>query len=411
MEKLAIEGGPKAVMPDLPGRFSVGLEEKAALDVLFDKAAETGKTPGYSGPEEEAFCQEFAALYGVKHADGVNSGTNSVYVALKALNLPLFSEVVVGCVTDPGGMMPIVAVNCIPVPADTEPDSMNAGAEQIEARITERTSAILVAHIGGEPADMPAIMKVAEKYNLPVVEDNSQSHLATINGKYAGTFGRYGAFSLMFGKLMCVGGQGGAVICNSDEDYWAARRAADRGKPFGLPAGSTNCVASLNCNMDEVHATIGRVQIKKVAGIVARRQAAVAMLRKKGLEELQCVSIPQLRPGFVNTYWFWWLKFEAEKARCTKEEYCAALIAEGVDAMVDYSAGIPPTQTWFQNRCSEFPWNNPLYKGDAGADYPIPNALRNNRERFRIRILESFGETETDQIAEAFRKVDAFYRK
>ena len=168
--QLAINGGPMAA-PDLPNRFHFGKEEKAAADALFDKSIATGNAIGYNGPEEEAFGKEFAEYLGGGYADGVNAGTNSVYVALKSLNLPPFSEVIVGCVTDPGGMMPIVELNCIPVPADTEPGSFNAGAEQIEARITERTSAIVVAHIAGEPADMPGIMKVAEKYNLPVVED------------------------------------------------------------------------------------------------------------------------------------------------------------------------------------------------------------------------------------------------
>ena len=148
--------------------------------------------------------------------DSRNCGTNSVYGALAALNLPPFSEVIVGCVTDPGGMMPIVINNCIPVPADTALGSFNTGAKEIEACITLRTSAIVVAHIGGEPADMPAIMKVAKKHNLPVVEDCAQPHMAKINGKNVGTFGRYGAFSLIFGKHMCTGGQGGAVICNTE---------------------------------------------------------------------------------------------------------------------------------------------------------------------------------------------------
>ena len=130
---------------------------------MFDKSIATGNAIGYNGAEEEAFGKEFAEYLGGGFADGVNAGTNAVYVALKSLDLPPFSEVIVGCVTDPGGMMPIVELNCIPVPADTEPGSMNTGAREIEARITERTSAIVVAHIAGEPADMPGILKVAEK--------------------------------------------------------------------------------------------------------------------------------------------------------------------------------------------------------------------------------------------------------
>lgn len=409
-EKLAINGGKKAVSA-LPNRFHFGKEEKAAIDALFDNAIATGNAPGYNGPEEEAFCKEFAAFMGAKYADGTNGGTNSVYVALKALNLPPFSEVIVGCVTDPGGMMPIVINNCIPVPADTMPGSFNTGAKEIEARITDRTSAIVVAHIGGEPADMPAIMKVAKKYNLPVVEDCAQSHMAQINGKNVGTFGRYGAFSLMFGKHMCTGGQGGAVICNTEEDYWNERRAADRGKPFNLPAGSTNCTPALSCNMDEFHATVGRVQLKKLANIVARRKAVVAKLKTKFFDSSKSVTVPGIKKGFDHCYWWLRLKFNAEAMKCTKEEFCAALTAEGLYIIPNYTGALPAKMDWFKNHAKCHPWNNPLYKGNARKEYPTPNCDQAMKDHFILYLFESYGAKEIDMIAKAFKKVEAHYAK
>lgn len=408
--KLALHGGEKAITA-LPARFHFGKEEKAAVDALFDQAIASGNAPGYNGPEEEAFCREFAAFMGAAYADGTNGGTNSVYVALRALQLPEFSEVVVGCMTDPGGIMPVVICNCIPIPADTMPGSYNTGAAEIAARITERTSAIVVAHIGGEPADMPAILKVADQHGLPVVEDCAQSHLAKIHGRNVGTFGRYGAFSLMFGKHMCTGGQGGAVICNSEADYWNERRAADRGKPFGLPAGSTNCLAAISCNMDEFHATVGRVQLKKLPGIVEKRRQFVQLMLERGFDRLQGISIPSLPAGFEHCYWWWRLAFNAEKMTCTKEEYCAALAAEGVILNPCYNGALPTKMEWYQNRASQHPWNNPLYSGCPQAEYPIPNAEKAVAEHFNLTFFESYGEREADQIFLAFKKVDEFYRK
>lgn len=410
MEKLAIHGGPKAA-PPLPARFHFGREEKAAADALFDEAIATGNAPGYHGAQEEAFCREFAAFTGAAYADGVNSGTNAVYVALKALDLPPFSEVVIGCVTDPGGMMPAAIVNCIPVPADTAPGSYNTGAEEIEARITERTAAIVVAHIGGEPADMPAILNVAEQYGLPVIEDCAQSHMGRIHGRNVGSFGRYGTFSLMFGKHMCAGGQGGAVVCRTEEDYWNERRAADRGKPFNLPPGSTNPVPAINCNLDELHAAVARAQLKKLPGIVARRRAAVEALKRKGFALLRSVSIPELPPGFEHCYWWWRLKFNAGNMNCTKEEFCAALTAEGVNVIPGYHAALPAKMEWFRRRAGLHPWNNPLYRGDPAAEYPTPNCDRAMEEHFILPVLESYGERETDGIAAAFRKIEAYYAK
>ena len=108
-DKLAINGGPKAIASPLPPRGHFGKEEQEAANRLFEKSIACGSPFGYNGEEEEKFGQEFAAFLGSGYADGVNSGTNAVYVALRALDLPPFSEVIVGAITDPGGIMPILA--------------------------------------------------------------------------------------------------------------------------------------------------------------------------------------------------------------------------------------------------------------------------------------------------------------
>ena len=129
-------------------------------------------------------------------ADAVNSGTTSLYCAVGALNLPAGSEVVVPPITDPGGVMPVALLNLIPVVADAAPGTFNAGAAEIEAVLSERTSAIVVAHIAGEPADMDPIMALAEKHGLPVVEDCAQAHGARYKGRIVGSIGTIAAISV-----------------------------------------------------------------------------------------------------------------------------------------------------------------------------------------------------------------------
>ena len=410
LKDLAVNGGPKAVQK-LPDRFHFGKEEKAAVTALIDKLSERGSCPGYNGPEEKAFCSEFADFLGGGYADGTNSGTNSVFVALRSLHLPPFSEVVTGCITDAGGAMPVVLNDCIPIPADTAPGSFMPGPEEIEARITERTSAILVAHIFGDPADMPGIMKVAEKHHLPVVEDCAQAHMARIHGKNAGTFGEVGSFSLMFGKHFCAGGQGGAVFTKSEERYKEVQRSADRGKPFGAPAGSTNLFPSLNCSMDEIHATIARVQLKKLPDIVRRRQEAVKWLWTHGLEKLPEISCPQLTmpEGFESCYWRMRLEFHPEAMKCSMMEYIAALAAEGVIAM-DYHFAVPFHQEWYKNRRNSFPWNTPQYSR-FDRDYALPNMQKTLDSQFIVFILESYGPAELQLIMDAFFKLHEAFAK
>ena len=167
-------------------------------------------------PQELAYEQEFAAYMGGGYVDMVNSGTTAVFAAVGALQLPAGSEVIVPPITDPGGAMPVALLNLVPVVADAAPGTFNAGAAEIEAVITSRTSGIVIAHIAGEPCDMAAIMAVADKHNLPVIEDCAQAHGARFNGQLVGTFGAIAAVSTMSGKHHATGPQGG-VVFSKDE--------------------------------------------------------------------------------------------------------------------------------------------------------------------------------------------------
>lgn len=410
-KKLAVNGGEKAISAPFKSRHNIGSEERAAVLELMDECICSGNMFGYQGAREEAFCKEFAEFLGGGYADGVNSGTNAVYVAIKALQLPPFSEVIVGCITDPGGMMPVVLNNCIPVVADVMPGSFNTGAAMIEPLINERTSAIVVAHIGGEPANMPEIMALAKKHRLKVVEDCAQSHMAKIDGRNVGTFGDVGAFSLMFGKHMCTGGQGGAVFTKSEETYWNIRRSADRGKPFNLPPGSNNVLPAINCNMDELHAAIGRVQLKRLPDIVARRKAFIKLLTKKGMDKLKVVKIPELPAWADHCYWWWRLRIDISALKCGRDEFCAALMAEGLPINPSYKAALPANMAWFQNRPSKFPWNAPQYKGDPGREFPCPNAAASVDKHFILPFYETWDESDADAILGAIRKVEAVMAK
>lgn len=412
--QLAIHGGARLRAQPFPARGHIGAEEKAVIDALFDHAIETGSAPGYNGADETAYCEEFAAYLGGGFVDAVNSGTSAIYVGLKALNLEPFSEVIVSAVTDPGGMMPIPLLNLIPVVADTAPGSYNSGPAEIEALISPLTSAIVVAHIGGEPADMAGIMAVARRHNLPVLEDCAQAHGARINGQFVGTFGDVAAFSTMSGKHHCSGSQGGLVFTRDEERHHEIRRQSDRGKPFFLPAGSTNATAALNLNLNDMAAAIGRVQLKKLPDLVARRQVVVANLGE-GIEDLSTVSLPPLIPGAEATYWFLRMRFHAGHATCDKETFCQALMAEGLPINPSYRAALPHTMTWFTERRvfgrPGYPWSSPDYKGDRERTFPCPNAHAVMEDHFNLAIHENWRSADIDDAIAIFRRVDEYYRR
>lgn len=410
----------------LPSRHLFGKEEKDAVMRLFDRAIESGShILGYNGEQESEYCREFSEMLGGGFADGVNSGTNAVYVAVRALELEPYSEVIVPPVSDPGGIMPVALSQLIPVPADSAPGSYNPSAEQIAARITPKTRAILVAHISGIPVDMEPVMALAREHGLKVIEDCAQCHGARYQGRMLGSIGDIAAFSTMFGKHHATGGQGGVVFTKDEALYWSVRRHADRGKPFGVTLGGTagsgvgvgasaggNGLAALNCNMDEIHACIGREQLKKLAGFIQKRRKFAQAV------EAQCASSVGLRmvgdpPYGENAYWFLFFRFDASAYRVDKATFVEAMVKEGFPMEPHYFY-VPIRQPWalhphvFGDGSSALPWSA---AGKSSTPPPLPNIEATDAAHVRMGIHEGWGQAEADDFGVALRKVDAVFRK
>ena len=413
-EDLALYDNTKVRATPFPQRGHIGAEEKDAVVAFFDQVIESGILPPYDGDEERAYCAEFAEWLGGGYADAVNSGSAAVYVALKALDLEPFGEVIIGAFTDPGGMMPIPLQNLIPLVADSVPNSYCTGPAQIAALISPLPSAIIVPHIAGEPADMVGIMALAQQHGIPVIEDCAQAHGATINGQPVGTFGDLAAFSTMGGKHHSTGPQGGVVFTRDEARYQAVRRASDRGKPFFLPPGSTNQTASLNFNLNDLAATIGRMQLRKLPAALARRRHIVGQLHE-GLADLDSVTITPPQPGHESAYWFLPIHFHPAAVTCDKATFCTALRAEGLEIGNDYRAGMPHLMDWFVARRvfgnSGYPWASPAYQGDPQRVFPCPNAHAMLESHFNLFFHENWGSSEIDDVVAIFQKVAATFRR
>lgn len=404
-----------------PTRRLFGQEERAAVLRLFDEAIAKGShILGYNGPEEEAYCKAFAEFQGGGYADGVNSGTNAVYVALRALELEPYGEVIVPPISDPGGIMPVPLCNLIPVPADSAPGSFNTSAEQIARRITPKTRAILIAHISGIPVDMDPVMDLAQKHNLPVIEDCAQSHGALYKGRKVGSIGDIAAFSTMFGKHHATGGQGGVVFTKDERLYWKVRQHADRGKPFGVSltggagagvgaaaSAGGNLLAALNCNMDELHACIGRVQLKKLPEFIRMRRAFANRVAE-GCRKLKGVRLVLDPPGCEGVYWFLFFRFDPAVYTVDKTGWVAALKAGGLPFDPTYLF-VPTRQPWavarhvFGDGSAGLPWSAAEATHIAP---PLPNAEAADAMHFRISIHEGWGTQEADDVVEALDKVE-----
>lgn len=405
-----VHGGPRARRWPWPRRRHFDNREKKAVMQLMDREIRSGGAIVYGGVEEKAYCDAFAKYLGGGYADAVNSGTNAVYVALRALDLEPGSEVIVPPISDAGGTMPAVMINCIPVPADSDRGSLNTSVGHIKAVLTDKTSAIVVAHIAGYPIDMDPILELAAERRIPIVEDCAQALGSVYKGRMAGSLGTISAFSTMFGKQHCTGAQGGVVFTRDTLLFARARQVADRGKPYGALGNPANLIASLNFNQNEIGMAIGRVQLDKLPARVEARRA-FASLVDAGLRGVEGVSLVGDLPGSLSSPWFLMLRIDSSKLRCSSNEFASALLEEGIGGVHGGYPFYPTDQPWHRDAvvfgASGLPWS---WLQQKPRHFELPNAHEANRIIVRIEIHESLGVGEARDLVAAIKKVALFYR-
>lgn len=412
MGKLAIEGGKPVREKAMPERIMFDDKEVKAVLQLLKKGTEESTAKfldRYAGENVDRYEKEFARYFGVKFATATSSGTAAVHSAIASLDLEPGSEVITTPITDPGTVMPIVFQGLIPVFADVDFETLNITEKTVEKVITEKTKALIVVHLAGVPCEMDKIMKVAKKYKLKVIEDCAQAHGSIYKGRYVGTFGDMGVFSLMSGKHMTSGGQGGMVITDKEKYYWAAKRFADRGKPFGIKNPEGNVSIGLNYRMTEIEAIIGRIQLKKLKKIADKRYKIVEKLRKE-FSNFKAFSLWKKPQNSKPNYWFCFVKVDKEKLKVEKWRIAEALKAEGIPAGSHYV--IPMYENPFIKRRKTFgksgyPWNpyNPEIK------YKCPVAEKSLNSHITLYIHECFTNKEIEDILKAFEKVEKAYIK
>jgi len=172
---------------------------------------------GVDGKMVTQFEQDFAHAYGVSYAVASTSGTAAIHTALGTININPGDEVITAPITDLGTIIPIINQGAIPVFADID-ESYNMDPAQVENKITSRTKAIIVVHLFGNTCDMDAMVSIARKHNVVLIEDCCQAHMTEYKGKYVGTIGDIGCFSFQQTKHMTTG-DGGMTITNNKDYY------------------------------------------------------------------------------------------------------------------------------------------------------------------------------------------------
>jgi dTDP-4-amino-4,6-dideoxygalactose transaminase len=287
---------------DATGR-TLGDEEISRLT----EAIRSGTLTSTKGAFVKALETDFAKMLGVKYAYACGSGSAAVHTAIAAINPEPGDEIITTSVTDMGALTPILYQTAIPVFADIDPTTWNVTAETIERCISDRTKAIIVTHLFGNPCNMTEIMALAKARGIPVIEDSAQAFLAHHDGTAVGALGDIGCFSLQQGKHITTG-EGGIVTTNSDEFARRMYLFINKAWGYGDPKPDHYFLAP-NYRMCELQGAVAFAQLSKLEDIVARRQATAASLTSQ-LRGVEGIETPAIDPRDRHVFWKYCLRVD-----------------------------------------------------------------------------------------------------
>ena len=385
-ERLAIDGGPRAVPPDLEKKWpDIRDEDKAAvLRVL-----ERGVLGGAYAPEAIGLQNEFAAYIRRKYCLALNSGTAALHCALWAAGLQPGDEVITSAFSFVASPMAVLQNANIPVFVDIEPKTFNLDVSQIEAKITERTRALLHVHIHGQCAEMDEVNAIARKHNLVVIEDACQVHGALYRGKRVGTLGAMSCYSLNFTKNLS-GGEGGFFLCD-DTEYF---ERADQLRIFGERVKADEARSYIangigwNYRTQELPAAFARSQLKRLDeyNAIARRNGE---LLSRELGKIRGLDPPFAASDRTHIYHKYRLRLrpDALGVRIPATEFRTRILnairAEGVPTMLWQTMSLP-AYPLFQSKegfGGGYPWSLTTHGREMeyrAEDYPETQKLLDN---------------------------------
>ncbi|MCH7564853.1 MAG: DegT/DnrJ/EryC1/StrS family aminotransferase [Gemmatimonadetes bacterium] len=384
----------------MPGFELIGVEERAAVNELFDDGGILYRY-GFANERNERyrvleFERAFAGYMGVEHALAVTSGTAALKVGLRALGVGPGDEVITQAFTFVATVEAIADVGAKPVVVNID-DTLNMDPVQLESAITEGTRAIIPVHMLGVAAEMDAVMEVANRYGVPVLEDTCEGLGALWNGKKLGTHGAASAFSFDFGKVITTG-EGGMLTTNDEEIDKLAREYHDHGHENdpSVPRGRDGRrIFGFNYRMNEIQAAIGLAQLEKLDFIVETNRRHYRVL-EAGLRDL---------PG---------LRFRRIPEACTP--LCDALVFElpseeaaGAFAqrMAEQGIGVknlPDAMTWH----FAGDWDH-IFRHFGMSDAELRRVTRSSRERLSrciaVPIMVKYTPEEVEEIVHTLREI------
>jgi dTDP-4-amino-4,6-dideoxygalactose transaminase len=298
------------------------------------------------GPFVDAFERQFAAAVGVEHCVSCANGTDALYLALTALNVRPGDEVITTAHSWISTSAMITHAGATVVFCDTDGVTFTIDPAAIEAAITPRTVGIIPVHLYGQPADMDAIMAIAQKHRLWVVEDCAQAHLARYRGQQVGTFGSAATYSFYPGKNLGAMGDAGAVVTN---DSLLAEHIAMLARHGGL-VKHQHRIEGINSRLDGMQAAVLSAKLPHLSQWTKARQDA-AKVYDAGLNQIADVMVPSVLTDRTHVFHLYTIQHPRRDPLATH------LTAHGVQTAINYPTALPflPAYSRLNHRPEQFP--------------------------------------------------------
>jgi perosamine synthetase len=303
--------------------FLAGNENKYVLDAL-----ETGWISS-AGKYIGAFEQAFAKACGVKHGIAVCNGTNALHLGLVALGVGPGDEVIIPNFTMIASAFSVCYTGAKPVFIDAEPETWNIDVTKIEEKITPKTKVIMPVHIYGHPCEMDAILGIARKHKLKIIEDAAEVHGAEFNGKKCGSLSDIAAFSFFANKIVTTG-EGGMVVTDDDVLAEKCRYHKNLCFPTKGPRNYLHEDIGFNYRMSNVHAAIGLAQVEKIDEYIKLRRRNNA-LYKKYLQDVPGIKLQPEKEWAKNVYWMNGVVVDKKEYGISRNELMQKLLESGID--------------------------------------------------------------------------------
>jgi perosamine synthetase len=304
-----------------------GNEAKYLIDCIH-----SGWISSYGGYVDR-FETAFAAFCSVREAVTCSSGTAALHLAMAALGLGQGDEVIVPALTYIATANAVRYCGATPVFVDSDEDTMTIDPAEIECRVTPRTRAIAPVHLFGHCADMDAILAIADKHGLDVIEDGAQAHGALSQGRPAGSIGRIGAFSF-FGNKIVTTGEGGMVTLNNPELAQRIRSLRNQGSTG--KGEYRHSEIGFNYRMTNLQAAVGVAQMERADEFIAAREKVAGWYRDEFDGAGDLGELPSTRPGDRPVYWMYPI-FLGSQVTLDRDELRMRLLQDGIESRPVFS--------------------------------------------------------------------------